>query len=81
MLGFDAFGSSAAMRVAAEGVRSLAILLGRIVAEFVGDTWSGADADRIRAAWDLDVTRPLLLAADKLDGVQLENVLGGGFHG
>ncbi len=81
MFGFDALGSSAAMRVAAEGVRSLAILLARVVAELVGDAWSGVDAERVHVEWDLNVTRLLLLAADKLDGIQLEDVLSGDFNG
>ncbi len=74
-------GSSAARQAAAEGDRSLAMGLDRVIAEMIGDVWSGADADRVLSEWEENVTQRLLLAADKLDGIELEDLVNGGFRG
>lgn len=69
MLEVEAFAATAAMRVAATELRTVAIVLARLVAELTGPAWSGADADRMHERWDEDVTRRLLAAADRLDTV------------
>jgi len=69
------------MEVAAEAVRSVALGLERIVADLIGDAWSGADADRALVEWQQGVTQRLLLAAEKLDGVGFDDLVEGRIPG
>jgi hypothetical protein len=70
--------SNWAMDQAAAEVRGIAASMTHAINELdLASTWSGRDADRFQRDWHDLVNSRLIAAANKLDGISFEEILGG----
>lgn len=65
------------MNQAAADVRNYAASMTRAINELdLPSTWSGRDSDRFQREWQDLVHSRLMVAANKLDGISFEEILG-----
>ena len=75
------FLSNSAMQGAAQEIRQIAAAMTRAAQELEHPaTWSGRDADAFQRDWNDLVYQRLMTAADKLDGIDFQD-LTEGFNG
>jgi hypothetical protein len=66
------------MDQAAAEVRGIAASMTHAISELdLPSNWSGRDADRFQRDWQDLVNSRLIVAANKLDGISFEEILGG----